>query len=76
MFYNLYTYLKFSLIIYCLFIIELLVLHIFLNIFSERFLVKISKEGFSNYIEKLHNNCTIFTVSLKLLITLRILICS
>ncbi|XP_050533759.1 dedicator of cytokinesis protein 3 isoform X2 [Daktulosphaira vitifoliae] len=28
---------------------------------SERFLVKISKEGFSNYIEKLHNNCTIFT---------------
>lgn len=32
---------------------------------SERFLVKISKEGFSNYIEKLHNNCTIFTVSFK-----------
>ncbi|XP_050437512.1 dedicator of cytokinesis protein 3 isoform X2 [Adelges cooleyi] len=28
---------------------------------SERFSVKISKEGFSNYIEKLHNNCTIFT---------------
>ncbi|XP_065173337.1 dedicator of cytokinesis protein 3 isoform X2 [Atheta coriaria] len=28
---------------------------------SERFLVKISKEGFSNYIEKLHSNCTIFT---------------
>lgn len=33
--------------------------------FSERFLVKISKEGFSNYIEKLHSNCTIFTVSFK-----------
>lgn len=29
---------------------------------SERFLVKISKEGFSNYIEKLHSNCTVFTV--------------
>ncbi|KAI4460497.1 dedicator of cytokinesis [Holotrichia oblita] len=28
---------------------------------SERFLVKISKEGFSNYVDKLHNNCTIFT---------------
>ncbi|XKL62442.1 hypothetical protein PGB90_002275 [Kerria lacca] len=28
---------------------------------SERFLVKISKEGFSNYLSKLHNNCTIFT---------------
>ncbi|XP_043283024.1 dedicator of cytokinesis protein 3 isoform X2 [Venturia canescens] len=28
---------------------------------SERFLVKISKEGFSNYVEKLHSNCTIFT---------------
>uniref|UniRef100_A0A1Y1KZG9 C2 DOCK-type domain-containing protein n=1 Tax=Photinus pyralis TaxID=7054 RepID=A0A1Y1KZG9_PHOPY len=28
---------------------------------SERFLVKISKEGFSNYIEKLHINCTVFT---------------
>ncbi|XP_065212165.1 dedicator of cytokinesis protein 3 isoform X2 [Planococcus citri] len=28
---------------------------------SERFLVKISKEGFSNYLLKLHNNCTIFT---------------
>nr|XP_018899728.1 PREDICTED: dedicator of cytokinesis protein 3 isoform X2 [Bemisia tabaci] len=27
---------------------------------SERFLVKISKEGFSNYIEKLNSNCTIF----------------
>lgn len=37
----------------------------FLNISSERFLVKISKEGFSNYIEKLHNNCTIFTVSFE-----------
>lgn len=31
---------------------------------SERFLVRISKEGFSNYVEKLHSNCTIFTVSL------------
>jgi len=40
----------------------------FLNIFSERFLVKISKEGFSNYIEKLHNNCTIFTVSFECLL--------
>lgn len=29
---------------------------------TERFLVKISKEGFSNYIEKLHSNCTVFTV--------------
>ncbi|XP_030371328.1 dedicator of cytokinesis protein 3 [Scaptodrosophila lebanonensis] len=28
---------------------------------SERFLVKISKDGFSNYIEKLHSNCTVFT---------------
>lgn len=28
---------------------------------SERFLVKISKEGFSNYIEKLHSNCSVFT---------------
>ncbi|XP_008198391.1 dedicator of cytokinesis protein 3 isoform X2 [Tribolium castaneum] len=28
---------------------------------SERFLVKISKEGFSNYVEKLHSNCTVFT---------------
>lgn len=28
---------------------------------SERFLVKISKDGFSNYVEKLHSNCTIFT---------------
>ncbi|XP_066902048.1 dedicator of cytokinesis protein 3 isoform X2 [Halyomorpha halys] len=28
---------------------------------SERFLVKISKDGFSNYIEKLNSNCTIFT---------------
>ncbi|XP_074109684.1 dedicator of cytokinesis spg isoform X2 [Cotesia typhae] len=28
---------------------------------SERFLVRISKEGFSNYVEKLHSNCTIFT---------------
>lgn len=31
---------------------------------SERFLVRISKEGFSNYVEKLHSNCTIFTVNL------------
>ncbi|XP_011698260.1 PREDICTED: dedicator of cytokinesis protein 3 [Wasmannia auropunctata] len=28
---------------------------------SERFLVRISKEGFSNYVEKMHSNCTIFT---------------
>ncbi|KAI5692106.1 hypothetical protein M8J75_006212, partial [Diaphorina citri] len=28
---------------------------------SERFLVKISKEGFSNYVEKLNSNRTIFT---------------
>ena len=28
---------------------------------SERFLVNISKDGFSNYIEKLHSNCTVFT---------------
>lgn len=28
---------------------------------SERFLVRISREGFSNYIEKLHSNCTVFT---------------
>ncbi|XP_068154340.1 dedicator of cytokinesis protein 3 isoform X1 [Drosophila tropicalis] len=28
---------------------------------SERFLVKISKDGLSNYIEKLHSNCTVFT---------------
>uniref|UniRef100_A0A1B6BYQ6 Dedicator of cytokinesis protein 3 n=1 Tax=Clastoptera arizonana TaxID=38151 RepID=A0A1B6BYQ6_9HEMI len=28
---------------------------------SERFIVKISKEGFANYIEKLSSNCTIFT---------------
>ncbi|KAK7862569.1 hypothetical protein R5R35_004185 [Gryllus longicercus] len=28
---------------------------------SERFLVRISREGFSNYVEKLHSNCTIFT---------------
>ncbi|XP_066246456.1 dedicator of cytokinesis protein 3 isoform X2 [Euwallacea similis] len=28
---------------------------------SERFLVKISKEGFTNHIEKLHSNCTVFT---------------
>ncbi|CAB0010662.1 unnamed protein product [Nesidiocoris tenuis] len=28
---------------------------------SERFLVKISKDGFSNYIEKLNSNCTLFT---------------
>ena len=38
----------------------------FMNVLcsSERFLVRISKEGFSNYVEKLHSNCTIFTVSL------------
>lgn len=28
---------------------------------SERFLVRISKDGFSNYVEKLHSNCTVFT---------------
>lgn len=28
---------------------------------TERFLVKISKEGFTNHIEKLHSNCTVFT---------------
>ncbi|XP_074036384.1 dedicator of cytokinesis spg isoform X2 [Leptinotarsa decemlineata] len=28
---------------------------------TERFLVKISKDGFSNYVEKLHSNCTVFT---------------
>ncbi|CAB0036454.1 unnamed protein product [Trichogramma brassicae] len=28
---------------------------------SERFLVRISKDGFSNYVEKMHSNCTIFT---------------
>ncbi|XP_003490179.1 dedicator of cytokinesis protein 3 isoform X1 [Bombus impatiens] len=28
---------------------------------SERFLVRISKEGFSSFIEKIHSNCTIFT---------------
>lgn len=27
---------------------------------SERFLVKISKDGFSNYIETLHSNCNVF----------------
>lgn len=36
----------------------------FFHIFSERFLVKLSKEGFSNYVEKIHSNCTIFTVSI------------
>lgn len=34
---------------------------------TERFLVKISKEGFSNYIDKLHSNCTVFTVSIVIL---------
>ncbi|KAF4516778.1 hypothetical protein B566_EDAN004617 [Ephemera danica] len=28
---------------------------------SERFLVRISRDGFSNYVERLHSNCTIFT---------------
>lgn len=28
---------------------------------SERFVVRISKDGFANYIEKLHSNCTVFT---------------
>ncbi|CAG9773050.1 unnamed protein product [Ceutorhynchus assimilis] len=32
-----------------------------LKYLSERFLVKISKEGFTNHIEKLHSNCTVFT---------------
>lgn len=27
---------------------------------SERFLVRILKDGFSNYVEKLHSNCTVF----------------
>lgn len=27
----------------------------------ERFLVRISKDGFSNYVEKLHSNCTVFS---------------
>ncbi|KAJ4440301.1 hypothetical protein ANN_08440 [Periplaneta americana] len=35
---------------------------------SERFLVRISKEGFSNYVEKLHSNCTIFTEEEKELV--------
>jgi len=38
-------------------------LYCFVVFFSERFLVKISKDGFSNYVDKLHGNCTIFTVS-------------
>lgn len=28
---------------------------------SERFIVRISKDGFFNYIEKLHSNCCVFT---------------
>lgn len=28
---------------------------------SERFCVRIAKDGFANYIEKLHSNCTVFT---------------
>ncbi|XP_054002180.1 dedicator of cytokinesis protein 3 isoform X1 [Hylaeus anthracinus] len=28
---------------------------------SERFLVRISKEGFSSFVEKIHSNCTVFT---------------
>lgn len=28
---------------------------------SERFLVRISKDGFSNYVEKLNSNCCVFT---------------
>lgn len=31
---------------------------------TERFLVKISKEGFSNYVDKLHSNCTVFAVNM------------
>lgn len=42
---------------------------------SERFLVKISKEGFSNYIEKLHSNCTVFRVS-SIQLTVNLKICS
>lgn len=28
---------------------------------SERFLVKISKDGYSNYMERMNSNCTVFT---------------
>lgn len=42
---------------------------------SERFLVKISKDGFSNYIDKLHSNCTMFTVSFSIFTThLRVMV--
>lgn len=37
---------------------------------SERFLVKISKDGFSNYTEKNYSNCTVFTVINKTKINL------
>lgn len=36
---------------------------------SERFLVKIAKDGFSNYVDLLHSNCTVFTDLGKSLIT-------
>lgn len=35
---------------------------------SERFLVKISKDGFSNYTEKNYSNCTVFTVNSKFIL--------
>lgn len=41
---------------------------------SERFLVKLSKEGFSNYVEKIHSNCTIFTVSERICFCLIIIL--
>lgn len=44
--------------------LQIFMLSFFFHIFSERFLVKLSKEGFSNYVEKIHSNCTIFTVSI------------
>lgn len=28
---------------------------------SERFVVKICKDGYANYIEKINSNCTVFT---------------
>ena len=32
-----------------------------MRVLSERFLVRISKDGVSNDIEKLHRNCSVFT---------------
>jgi len=29
---------------------------------TDRYNINISKQGFSNYVEKLHYNCTVFTV--------------